>query len=49
MNPLSHFDFPVGAAEEAKQADVVFIGGGPVGLWTAIQSKLKNGILKLLF
>lgn len=28
--------------------DIVFVGAGPVGLWTAIQSKIKNSDLKIV-
>lgn len=32
----------------APDPDVLFIGGGPVGLWTAIQTKLHNHSLKVV-
>lgn len=29
-------------AARVQRADIVFVGAGPVGLWTAIQAKKRN-------
>ncbi len=36
------------STEELSPPNIVFIGAGPVGLWTAIQTKLRNPALKIV-
>jgi 2-polyprenyl-6-methoxyphenol hydroxylase-like FAD-dependent oxidoreductase len=47
LSPLQYSSFPPGADGQLKQVknntDVLFVGGGPIGLWTAIQTKIRCG------
>lgn len=45
---MAGIEVELSTEEPRLEADVVFIGAGPVGLWTAIQAKLRNPDLKIV-
>jgi len=43
MNNSIQQSIPAEVAQDYKDSEIIFIGGGPIGLWTAIQTKLLSG------